>query len=59
MISSNLIIFFIAGGGEKARARHISRGKLLPRERVDNLIDPGLVHTQVLAQGVLYSMVLS
>ncbi|XP_065730336.1 methylcrotonoyl-CoA carboxylase beta chain, mitochondrial isoform X2 [Phocoena phocoena] len=29
------------GGGEKARARHISRGKLLPRERVDNLIDPG------------------
>ncbi|XP_057396229.1 methylcrotonoyl-CoA carboxylase beta chain, mitochondrial [Balaenoptera acutorostrata] len=29
------------GGGEKARARHISRGKLLPGERVDNLIDPG------------------
>ncbi|XP_036703506.1 methylcrotonoyl-CoA carboxylase beta chain, mitochondrial [Balaenoptera musculus] len=29
------------GGGEKARARHISRGKLLPRERVDNLTDPG------------------
>ncbi|KAL2779602.1 methylcrotonoyl-CoA carboxylase beta chain, mitochondrial isoform 2 precursor [Daubentonia madagascariensis] len=30
------------GGGEKARARHISRGKLLPRERIDNLIDPGV-----------------
>uniref|UniRef100_A0A8C3VIY7 methylcrotonoyl-CoA carboxylase n=1 Tax=Catagonus wagneri TaxID=51154 RepID=A0A8C3VIY7_9CETA len=29
------------GGEEKARARHISRGKLLPRERVDSLIDPG------------------
>ncbi|XP_008573851.1 PREDICTED: methylcrotonoyl-CoA carboxylase beta chain, mitochondrial-like [Galeopterus variegatus] len=29
------------GGGEKARARHTSRGKLLPRERIDNLIDPG------------------
>ncbi|XDB61764.1 hypothetical protein AB1E18_015120 [Capra hircus] len=29
------------GGGEKARARHISRGKLLPRERIDNLLDPG------------------
>ncbi|XP_063556766.1 methylcrotonoyl-CoA carboxylase beta chain, mitochondrial isoform X3 [Gorilla gorilla gorilla] len=29
------------GGGEKARALHISRGKLLPRERIDNLIDPG------------------
>uniref|UniRef100_A0A8C5UL01 methylcrotonoyl-CoA carboxylase n=1 Tax=Microcebus murinus TaxID=30608 RepID=A0A8C5UL01_MICMU len=30
------------GGDEKARARHISRGKLLPRERIDNLIDPGV-----------------
>ncbi|CUH32968.1 Methylmalonyl-CoA carboxyltransferase 12S subunit [Jannaschia seosinensis] len=30
-----------AGGGEKARARHLSRGKMLPRERVANLLDPG------------------
>jgi 3-methylcrotonyl-CoA carboxylase beta subunit len=30
-----------AGGGEKARARHVERGKLLPRERVDRLLDPG------------------
>jgi 3-methylcrotonyl-CoA carboxylase beta subunit len=29
------------GGGEKARARHVERGKLLPRERVDRLVDPG------------------
>jgi 3-methylcrotonyl-CoA carboxylase beta subunit len=29
------------GGGEKARARHTARGKLLPRERVDRLVDPG------------------
>jgi 3-methylcrotonyl-CoA carboxylase beta subunit len=29
------------GGSEKARERHVSRGKLLPRERVMNLIDPG------------------
>ncbi|MEA2170613.1 MAG: 3-methylcrotonyl-CoA carboxylase beta subunit, partial [Solirubrobacteraceae bacterium] len=29
------------GGGEKARARHTERGKLLPRERVDRLLDPG------------------
>jgi 3-methylcrotonyl-CoA carboxylase beta subunit len=29
------------GGGETARARHASRGKLLPRERVRRLIDPG------------------
>ncbi|WP_030250031.1 carboxyl transferase domain-containing protein [Streptomyces violens] len=29
------------GGGEKARARHAARGKLLPRDRVDTLLDPG------------------
>jgi 3-methylcrotonyl-CoA carboxylase beta subunit len=29
------------GGGERARERHTSRGKLLPRERVDRLSDPG------------------
>ncbi|MCL7997258.1 methylcrotonoyl-CoA carboxylase [Brucella sp. 21LCYQ03] len=29
------------GGGEKARERHVSRGKLLPRERVAQLLDPG------------------
>jgi 3-methylcrotonyl-CoA carboxylase beta subunit len=29
------------GGGERARQRHLSRGKLLPRERVDRLLDPG------------------
>ncbi len=29
------------GGGEKARARHSARGKLLPRERLDALLDPG------------------
>uniref|UniRef100_A0A8C9G5N0 methylcrotonoyl-CoA carboxylase n=1 Tax=Pavo cristatus TaxID=9049 RepID=A0A8C9G5N0_PAVCR len=28
-------------GGEKARKLHTSRGKLLPRERIDRLIDPG------------------
>ena len=29
------------GGNEKARERHTSRGKLLPRERVERLLDPG------------------
>ena len=29
------------GGGEKARQRHLDRGKLLPRDRVRNLLDPG------------------
>ena len=30
-----------AGGGEAARAKHTARGKLLPRDRVQMLLDPG------------------
>ncbi len=30
-----------AGGGAKARDRHVARGKLLPRDRVDGLLDVG------------------
>ncbi|MFO1245286.1 MAG: carboxyl transferase domain-containing protein [Ramlibacter sp.] len=30
-----------AGGGEAARAKHVARGKLLPRDRVQMLLDPG------------------
>jgi 3-methylcrotonyl-CoA carboxylase beta subunit len=29
------------GGSDKSRERHVGRGKLLPRERVIGLIDPG------------------
>ncbi|MFC3647520.1 carboxyl transferase domain-containing protein [Planctobacterium marinum] len=29
------------GGGEKANKRHTDRGKLLPRERINALLDPG------------------
>jgi 3-methylcrotonyl-CoA carboxylase beta subunit len=29
------------GGSDSARERHVSRGKLLPRDRVDALLDPG------------------
>ncbi|WP_425070444.1 carboxyl transferase domain-containing protein [Sagittula sp. S175] len=29
------------GGGAKSRERHVSRGKMLPRERVANLLDAG------------------
>jgi len=29
------------GGGEAACARHVARGKLLPRERIERLLDPG------------------
>ena len=30
-----------AGGGETARKRHVSRGKKLPRDRIEALLDPG------------------
>ena len=30
-----------AGGGDKAMQRHVDRGKMPPRERVANLLDPG------------------
>ena len=29
------------GGSEKHRKRHVERGKLLPRDRVERLLDPG------------------
>ncbi|HET6788488.1 MAG TPA: carboxyl transferase domain-containing protein, partial [Aquabacterium sp.] len=29
------------GGGEAPRAKHVARGKLLPRDRVERLLDPG------------------
>jgi len=29
------------GGGQAARERHLARGKLLPRERIRTLLDPG------------------
>ncbi|MEX1176628.1 MAG: carboxyl transferase domain-containing protein [Mycobacterium sp.] len=29
------------GGPERSRERHVARGKLLPRQRVDELLDPG------------------
>jgi 3-methylcrotonyl-CoA carboxylase beta subunit len=31
----------LAGGGEAARARHEARGKMLPRDRVAGLLEPG------------------
>ena len=35
------------GGGEAARAKHTARGKLLPRERVMNLLAPGTPFLEV------------
>lgn len=31
----------VQGGDEKSRKTHVSRGKLLPRDRVNTLLDPG------------------
>lgn len=44
------------GGGEKARARHHQHGKLLPRERIELLLDPGsdFLELSVLAGYDLY-----
>ena len=44
------------GGNEKARDRHTSRGKLLPRDRVERLLDPGAPFLEIgqLAANDLY-----
>ncbi len=35
------------GGGESAAKKHVARGKLLPRERVERLLDPGTAFLEV------------
>jgi 3-methylcrotonyl-CoA carboxylase beta subunit len=35
------------GGGEGSRERHLSRGKMLPRERVANLLDAGSAFLEI------------
>ncbi|MEV4316030.1 carboxyl transferase domain-containing protein [Actinocrispum sp. NPDC049592] len=45
------------GGPERARIRHVERGKLLPRDRVDSLLDPGspFLELSPLAANGMYS----
>ena len=43
------------GGGEASRKRHVSRGKLLPRERIEALLDPGTPFLE-LSQFAAYGM---
>ena len=45
------------GGTEKSRERHVSRGKLLPRERVERLLDPASPFLEIgqLAAGGMYN----
>jgi 3-methylcrotonyl-CoA carboxylase beta subunit len=44
------------GGPAASRERHVSRGKLLPRDRVDTLVDPGspFLELSPLAAGGMY-----
>src|SRR5688500_5540268 len=44
------------GGGKKAVEKHVARGKLLPRERVSRLLDPGspFLELSPLAAGGMY-----
>lgn len=44
------------GGGAEARAKHVARGKLLPRDRIDALLDPGSPFLEIapLAAGGMY-----
>ncbi|HEY1610146.1 MAG TPA: carboxyl transferase domain-containing protein, partial [Paraburkholderia sp.] len=44
-----------AGGGEAARDKHVARGKLLPRERIVQLLDPGTPFLE-LSQLAAYGM---
>src|SRR5690348_5398810 len=46
----------LQGGGEDARRKHIDRGKLLPRDRIQTLIDPGtsLLEFSALAASGMY-----
>ncbi|WP_341704095.1 carboxyl transferase domain-containing protein [Ferrovibrio sp.] len=43
------------GGGDKAREKHLSRGKMLPRDRVRTLLDPGSPFLE-LSQFAAYDM---
>jgi 3-methylcrotonyl-CoA carboxylase beta subunit len=45
----NKIAVISQGGGQKAIDRHVARGKLLPRDRIQNLLDPGAAFLELSA----------
>ena len=57
----NVIKKIQKGGGEKALARHREHGKLLPRDRIELLLDPGsdFLELSALAGYELYEDVIS
>jgi 3-methylcrotonyl-CoA carboxylase beta subunit len=42
------------GGGEEPRAKHLARGKLLPRDRVEMLLDPGTPFLEIAPLAALH-----
>ncbi len=48
------LLRIVEGGGDKARAKHLARGKLLPRERVERLIDPDTPFLEIGALAALH-----
>jgi 3-methylcrotonyl-CoA carboxylase beta subunit len=42
------------GGGEGPRAKHLARGKLLPRDRVEMLLDPGTPFLEIAPLAALH-----
>ena len=46
-LTLNAVNIALDGGGEKLRKRHEIRGKMLPRERVTKLLDPGVIFLEI------------
>lgn len=42
-----LAMKIVEGGSQKSRERHVKRGKMLPRDRINALIDPGSAFLEV------------
>ena len=42
-----LVAQVVLGGDQRSRARHVERGKFLPRERIDRLLDPGAAFLEI------------
>ncbi len=44
---AKLVAGIAAGGPQASRDRHVARGKLLPRQRVERLLDPGTAFLEI------------
>jgi 3-methylcrotonyl-CoA carboxylase beta subunit len=44
---AKLVAGVAAGGPQASRERHVARGKLLPRQRVERLLDPGTAFLEI------------